>query len=384
MDFNFSDEQNMLRDSLSKLIVAKYSFDHRRAAIASESGWRPEIWAEMAEMGLMMAPLPEAMGGLGGSPIDTLIIMEELGKGLVVEPFVPSVVGCGGLLKHAGSDAQQEEHGARITSGDGIYALAAFEPKSRFDLADVTTTARKDGAGYVLNGHKAVVIGAPQADTLLVTARVSGSQREASGLSVFIVAKDAPGVSVKSYPTVDGLRAGDVYLENVAVGAESLIGSEGEIFPALEATRDEMIAALCAEAVGAMRVAHAQTVEYARTRKQFGVAIGSFQVLQHRMVDMFMHVEQSTSMAYLAAIRCTEDDPIERAKACAAAKTTIGRGARFIGQEAVQIHGGMGMTDELAIGHYFKRLTMIDTAFGNADHHVRRYAAMTSGAARAA
>jgi alkylation response protein AidB-like acyl-CoA dehydrogenase len=379
MDFNFSDEQNMLRDSLAKLIAAKYSFDHRKAAITSEAGWRPEIWAEMAEMGLMMAPLPEAMGGLGGNAIDTLVIMEELGKGLVVEPFVPSVVACGGHLALAGNAAQQEEHGAAITTGEGIYALAAFEPKSRFDLNDITTTARADGSGYVLNGHKAVVIGAPQANTFLVTARTGGAQREAGGISVFVVARDAPGVSVKAYPTVDGLRAGDVYLENVAVGADALVGAEGEAAASLEATRDSMIAALCAEAVGGMRVAHAQTVEYARTRKQFGVAIGSFQVLQHRLVDMFMHVEQSTSMAVLAAIRCTEDDALERAKACAAAKTTIGRAARFVGQEAIQIHGGMGMTEELAIGHYFKRLTMIDMAFGNADHHVRRYAAMTTG-----
>ena len=384
MDFNFTDEQNMLRDSIAKLVQQKYDFDTRRKAIHSEAGWRPEIWAEMAEMGLMMAPLPESMGGLGGGAIDTLVIMEEFGKGLVVEPFIPSVVASGNLLRVAGSAAQQEEHGGRITTGEGIYALATSEPKSRYDLADVSTTAKKDGAGYILNGHKSVVIGGPQADTLIVIARTAGGQRERAGLTAFLVSKSAAGVSTKDYPTVDGLRASDVYLENVSVGADAVIGPVDGILPALEETQDNVIAALCAEAVGGMRVAHAMTVDYARQRKQFGVAIGSFQVLQHRMVDMFMWSEQSTSMAYLAAIRCGEDDVLERAKACAGAKTQIGRGGRFVGQNAIQIFGGMGMTDELAIGHYFKRLTMIDTQAGSADWHLKRYAALSAGEKAAA
>lgn len=376
MDFNFTDEQNMLRDSIAKMVQQKYDFDSRKKAIA-EGGWRPAIWAEMAEMGLMMAPLPEDMGGLGGGAIDALVIMEEFGKGLVVEPFVPSVIAAGGLLREAGNAAQREEHGSRITTGEGIYALALSEPKSRYDIADVSTTAKKDGAGFVLNGHKSVVIGGPQADTLIVTARTSGSQRDKGGISAFIVSKTATGVSTKDYPTVDGLLACDVFFENVSLGADALIGEIDGILPALEATQDNVIAALCAEAVGAMRVAHAQTVDYARQRKQFGTSIGSFQVLQHRMVDMFMWVEQSTSMAYLAAIRCGEDDVLERAKACAAAKTQIGRGGRFVGQNAIQIFGGMGMTDELAIGHYFKRLTMLDTQAGSADWHLKRYASLT-------
>lgn len=377
MDFNFTDEQNMLRDSIAKLAQQKYDFDARRKVIATADGWRPELWAEMAEMGLMMAPLPEDMGGLGGGATDTLVVMEEFGKALVVEPYVPSVVAAGGLIRLLGNAAQKEEHGGRIASGEGIYALASGEPKSRFDLADVSTTARRDGSGFVLNGHKAVVIGAPQADTLVVVARTAGAQRDRAGLGAFLVAKDAPGVSLKAYPTVDGLRGADVFLENVAVGADGVLGDAEGALGALEANQDEIIAALCAEAVGAMRVAHAQTVDYARTRKQFGVAIGSFQVLQHRMVDMFMALEQSVSMAYLAAIRCGGDDALERAKACSAAKTQIGRAGRFVGQQAVQIHGGMGMTDELAIGHYFKRLTMIDAQAGSADWHVRRYMALT-------
>lgn len=377
MDFNFTDEQNMLRDSIAKLVQQKYDFDTRKKALAA-GGWRPAIWAEMAEMGLMMAPLPEDMGGLGGSAIDALVVMEEFGKGLVTEPYIPSVIASGGLLREAGSAAQREEHGGRITTGEGIYALALSEPKSRFDLSDVSTTAKKDGAGYVLGGHKSVVIGAPFADTLIVSARTSGSQREGQGISAFVVSKSAAGVSTKDYPTVDGLMASDVYFENVSVSADARIGEEGAILPALQTTQDHVIAALCAEAVGAMRVAHSQTVDYARQRKQFGTAIGNFQVLQHRMVDMFMWVEQATSMAYLAAIRCTEDDSHERAKACAAAKTQIGRAGRFVGQNAIQIFGGMGMTDELAIGHYFKRLTMIDTQAGSADWHLKRYTGLTA------
>ncbi|GIU68090.1 acyl-CoA dehydrogenase family protein [Candidatus Phycosocius spiralis] len=373
MDFNFTQEQNMLRDSIAKLIQQHYDFDTRRKVIRSKAGWRREIWAEMAELGLMMAPLPEEMGGLGGGPIDTLVIMEEFGKGLVIEPFLPSVVASGTLIRLAGNPAQKEEHGGMITTGAGIYALASSEPKSRYNLADVTTTAKKSGSGYVLNGHKAVVVGAPQADHLIVIARTAGGQREKEGLSAFVVAKSAPGVSTKDYPTVDGFMASDVYFENVSLGRDALVGPTDGIYPIVQETQDHVIAALCAEAVGAMRVAHAMTVDYARQRKQFGTSIGSFQVLQHRMVDMFMWSEQAISMAYLAAIRCGEDDALERAKACAAAKTQIGRAGRFIGQNAIQIFGGMGMTEELAIGHYFKRLTMIDTQAGSADWHLKRY-----------
>lgn len=383
MNFDFTDEQNMLRDSVAKLVAAKYDFDTRRKALAAAPGWRPDLWAEMGELGLFMAPLPEEMGGLGGTAVDAMVVMEEFGKGLVVEPYVASVVHAGAALRLGGSAAQREAHGARIASGEGIYAVAALEPKSRYDLADVATTARKDGAGYVLSGHKAVVVGAPQADTLLVSARTAGGVRDRAGITLFAVPKSAAGLSTKDFPTVDGFRAADVFLENVAVGADAVIGDVDGALPVLEGAQDEAIAAICAEAVGAMRVAHAQTVEYARTRKQFGATIGSFQVLQHRMVDMFMAVEQSVSMACLAAIRCAEGDALERAKACSAAKTQIGRAGRFVGQNAIQIHGGMGMTEELAVGHYFKRLTIIDSQYGSADWHVKRYAGLGSDRAAA-
>lgn len=371
MDFNFTEEQGMIRDSLSRLIREQYDFDTRRKVVASKEGWRPAMWAQFAELGLLMAPFSEEDGGLGGGPIDAMVVMEEFGKGLVVEPYLPSVVCGGGFLKR-GSDAQKAEHLAGIMSGEQIFAFAYAEPRGRYNLADLETTAKKDGAGFSINGHKAVVIGAPWATHFVVTARTSGGRSDAKGVTVFVVAKDAKGVSTRDYPTVDGRRASEVYFENVSVSADAVIGDVDNGLPLVELVTDEAIAALCAEACGAMKVAHEMTVEYSRNRKQFGTAIGKFQVLQHRMVDMFMEHEQSVSMTYMATLKLDEDE-VTRKKAASAAKVRIGQGGRFVGQQAIQIHGGMGMTDELAVGHYFKRLTMIDAEFGNVDHHLKRY-----------
>tara|TARA_R110002049_G_scaffold73667_3_gene190320 strand:- start:2667 stop:3821 length:1155 start_codon:yes stop_codon:yes gene_type:complete len=376
MDFNFTEEQTMIRDSLSRLIREQYDFDTRRKVVASKDGWRPEMWAQFAELGLMMAPFSEEDGGLGGGPIDAMVVMEEFGKGLVVEPYLPSVVCGGGFLKR-GSEAQKTEHLAGIMSGEQIFAFAYAEPRGRYNLADLETTAKKDGAGFSINGHKAVVIGAPWATHFVVTARTSGGRRDAKGVTVFVVAKDANGVSTRDYPTVDGRRASEVYFENVSVGADAVIGDVDNGLPLVELVTDEAIAALCAEACGAMKVAHEMTVEYSRNRKQFGTAIGKFQVLQHRMVDMFMEHEQSVSMTYMATLKLDEDIAT-RKKAASAAKVRIGQGGRFVGQQAIQIHGGMGMTDEMAVGHYFKRLTMIDSEFGNVDHHLKRYTALSA------
>lgn len=371
MDFNFTEEQGMIRDSLSRLIREQYDFDTRRKVVASKEGWRPAMWAQFAELGLLMAPFSEEDGGLGGGPIDAMVVMEEFGKGLVVEPYLPSVVCGGGFLKR-GSDAQKAEHLAGIMSGEQIFAFAYAEPRGRYNFADLETTAKKDGAGFSINGHKAVVIGAPWATHFIVTARTSGGRRDAKGVTVFVVAKDAKGVSTRDYPTVDGRRASEVYFENVSVSADAVIGEVDNGLPLVELVTDEAIAALCAEACGAMKVAHEMTVEYSRNRKQFGTAIGKFQVLQHRMVDMFMEHEQSVSMTYMATLKVDEDE-VTRKKAASAAKVRIGQAGRFVGQQAIQIHGGMGMTDELAVGHYFKRLTMIDAEFGNVDHHLKRY-----------
>ncbi|QLC24762.1 pimeloyl-CoA dehydrogenase small subunit [Parasphingopyxis algicola] len=379
MDFNFTEEQGMVRDSLARLVREQYDFDTRRSVVESESGWRPEIWAQLAELGLLGMPFSEADGGFGGSAVDSLIVMEEFGKGLVVEPFVSTVVCAGGFLKHAGSDAQKADHLAGIIDGSRVFAFAYAEPRGRYDLADLETTAKRNGDGYLLSGHKAVVIGAPWASHLIVTARTSGDRRDREGISVFNVPKDADGVTTRDYPTVDGRRASEVYFENVAVPADSLIGEEGTALPLIERVVDEAIAAQCAEACGAMKVAHDMTVEYSRQRKQFGAAIGSFQVLQHRMVDMFMEYEQSVSMTYLATLRL-DDEEQERKRAVASAKVRVGQAAHHIGQEAVQIHGGMGMTDELAIGHYFKRLTIFDSEFGNVDHHMKRHVSLSAAA----
>lgn len=377
MDFNFTDEQSMVRDSLTRLVRETYDYETRNGVIASESGWRPEIWAQLAELGLFGMPFSEDDGGFGGGAVDSMIVMEEFGKGLVVEPYVPTVVCAGGFLKHAGTAAQKEEHIGGIVDGSQIFAFAYAEPRGRYDLADLETTAKKSGSGYVLNGQKAVVIGAPWATHLVVTARTSGSQRDRSGVSVFVVDKNADGVVTRDYPTVDGRRASEVYFENVSVPSEALIGEEDNGLPLIELVTDEAIAAQCAEACGAMKVAHALTIDYAKQRKQFGVPIASFQVLQHRMVDMFTEYEQSVSMTYLATLRLGEDEAA-RKQAVSAAKVRIGQAAHHIGREAIQIHGGMGMTDEMAIGHYFKRLTIFDSELGNVDHHMKRHIALAS------
>ena len=374
MDFTFTEEQNLLRNGVQKFVQNDYTFDNRRAIIRSEAGWKPQNWAKFAELGLLAAPFAEDHGGLGGGPVETMIIMEEFGRGLVVEPFLGTVVLAGGFLRHGGSKAQQAQYIPEIIEGKRVCAFAFAEPQGRYNLADLAVTAKKSGAGYVLNGHKAVVIGAPWADTLVVTARTSGGQRDAKGVSVFIVDKKAKGVSCRDYPTVDGLRASEVTFENVAVGADAVIGEVDNGLPLVERVVDEGIAALSAEAIGAMKVLNDTTTEYCKTRKQFGVPIGKFQVLQHRMVDMFMNYEQSVSITYMVTLKL-DASADERRKAASAAKVQIGKAGRFIGQQAVQLHGGMGMTDELSVGHYFKRLTMIDTMFGNVDHHLKRYAA---------
>ncbi|WP_114520710.1 acyl-CoA dehydrogenase family protein [Altererythrobacter sp. ZODW24] len=377
MDFNFTEEQRMVRDSLTRLVRESYDFETRRSVVESESGWRPELWAQIAELGLLGMPFSEEDGGFGGGAIDSLVVMEEFGRGLVVEPYVQTVVCAGGFFKHAGTDAQKAEHIGGIVDGSRIYACAYAEPRGRYDLADLETTAKRSGDGYVLNGHKAVVTAAPWASHLIVTARTSGERRDHDGVSVFVIDKSANGVVTRDYPTVDGRRASEVYFENVELPADALIGEEGKALPLVELVTDEAIAAQCAEACGAMKVAHEMTVEYSRQRKQFGTPIGKFQVLQHRMVDMFTEYEQSVSMAYLATLKLGENAK-ERKSAVSAAKVRIGQAAHRIGQEAIQIHGGMGMTDELAIGHYFKRLTIFDSEFGNVDHHMKRHIALAS------
>lgn len=376
MDFSFTEEQTLLRNSVSKYLADKYDFETFKKISRSEAGWSKDNWKQFAELGLMAAPLPEEFGGLGGGPLDTMIVMEEFGRALVVEPFAQTVVVGGGFVKHGGTNAQKEEWLGKIAGGETAMAFAFAEAQGRYNFADLTTTAKKQGAGYVLNGAKAVVLGAPWADTLIVTARTAGGQRDAKGVSVFLVNKGAKGVTCRDYPTVDGLRASEITFENVEVPADALIGTADDGLKLIEQVTDEAIAAHCAEACGAMKSLLDTTVEYSKTRKQFGVPIGKFQVLQHRMVDMFINYEQSSSMALMVTLKLDENET-ERKKAASAAKVQIGKAGRFVGQNAVQVHGGMGMTDELNVGHYFKRLTMLDALYGNVDHHLKRYAQLS-------
>ena len=372
MDFSFTDEQSMLRDSVASYLADHYDFDTRRASINSADGWRPAVWKAFAEdLGILGASFSEDHGGLGGGATEVMVVMEEFGKALVVEPYLGTVVIGGGFLKH-GAPAGAADLIGKIIEGKATFAFAYAEPQGRYALNDLKTTATKKGAGYVLNGMKSVVIGAPWASHLIVTARTGGGQREAQGVSVFVVDKSAAGLSTRDYPTVDGRRASEVTFENVSIPADALIGAEGAALPLVEQVVDEAIAATCAESLGVLRRLHEGTLSYTKERKQFGVPIASFQVLQHRMVDMFIQLEQSISMTYMAHIKLGES-AAERAKGVSAAKVQIGRACRFVGQNAIQLHGGMGMTDEMAIGHYFKRATMIEGEFGSVDHHLRRY-----------
>ena len=375
MDFSFTEEQTLLRNMVQRFVQDNYDFETRQKIVHSDEGWKRENWQQFAELGLLAAPFAEDFGGLGGSAIDTMVVMEELGKGMVVEPYLPTVVLAGGFLSGGASDALKGEVIPQIIEGSSVIAVAYAEPKGRYNLADLSTTAKKDGGAYVLNGHKAVVLGGPWADKFIVTARTSGGQRDEGGVTVFLVDKSTDGLTTRDYPTVDGYRASEVILDNVKVDEANVIGDVDGGSPLVEQVIDQGIAAISAEAVGIMKMLVDDTIEYSRNRKQFGVPIGSFQVLQHRMVDMYLNYEQSVSMTYMINIKIDEDDA-ERKKAASAAKVQIGKAGRFVGQNAVQIHGGMGITEELRVGHYFKRMTMIDTQFGNVDHHMKRYAAL--------
>jgi alkylation response protein AidB-like acyl-CoA dehydrogenase len=372
MDFSFNDEQRMLRDSLSSFLADTYDFDARKKAITADPGWRPEIWRALAQdLGVLGAALPEEMGGLGGGPVDTLVVMEELGKALVVEPYLETVVIGAGLLKRIDTAAAAQAVG-EIIAGERIVALAWGEPKGRYDVNDVATRATRDGAGWRLDGRKAVVTGAPMADQLIVTARTSGEQRDPQGVSLFLVDKAAPGVTTRDYITVDGRQASEIALDGVSLSADALLGDEGASLPLVERVLDEARAALCAEALGVMSQLLAQTLAYTKQRRQFGHAIAEFQVLQHRMVDMFIQHEQAVSMTYMATLKL--DQPAhERAKAVSAAKAFVGKACRFVGQSAVQTHGGIALTNELALSHYFKRAAMIESELGSVDWHLARY-----------
>jgi len=372
MDFDLSEEQRLLKDSVDGLLSSSYDFEQRKKYATEKNGWSRAVWGKLAEQGLLGLPFSEEDGGFGAGPVETMIVMEALGKALVLEPYLATVVLGGGFLRHGGSAAQKAAYLPSIIDGSKTLAFAQLEKNSRYDVGDVTTTAKKNGAGYVIDGEKFVVIHGDAADTLIVTARTKGGRHDRAGIGVFLVPASAKGVSIKGYPTQDGLRAADITFSGVEVGADAVIGDAENGLPLIERVVDEARIALCAEAVGAMEESLKTTVEYIKTRNQFGVAIGTFQSLQHRASDMFVALEQARSMSYFATMAGTYTDPKERATAVAAAKVQIGRSARFVGQQSIQLHGGVGMTMEFKIGHYFKRLTMIESLFGDADYHLRR------------
>ncbi len=377
MDFNFTEDQTMLRDTVASYLGDKYDFETRRAVVKSGKGWRPEVWKAFAEeLGILGAGFSEEAGGFGGGAIENLIVLEEFGKALVLEPYLATAVIGGSLVRHAGWDSAEG-----IISGETVLAFAYAEPQARYAWNDIKTTAKKSGDGYVLNGHKAVVVGAPYATQLIVTARTAGGQRDRDGVSLFVVDKNAPGIVTRDYPTVDGLAGGEVFFEDAKIPASALIGAEGKAMDLIDRVIDEATVASMAEACGVLRELHRQTLDYTRQRKQFGQPIAEFQVLQHRMVDMFIHVEQAVSMTYMATIKVGEDNAAERAKIVSSAKVTVGRALKWVGEQAIQLHGGMGMTDELAVSHYFKRATMLASMFGSTDHHLRRYEDLSLGKA---
>jgi alkylation response protein AidB-like acyl-CoA dehydrogenase len=373
VDFRYTEEQVALQDTLRRFISRDYGFEQRRALSGSQLGYSADAWRQYAELGLLALPFPEAFGGLGGGGIDVMVVMEMLGQGLLLEPYLSTVVLCGGLIRDAASEELKRALLPGIAAGRVQIALAAYEAAGRYDLAHVACRALPDGGGWRLSGRKTVVLDAPSADYLLVSARTGGNVAEAQGISLFLVPRDAAGLTLIAYPTQSGGRAADLELRDVQIGADSVIGVPGEALGIIERAVDFGAAALCAEALGIVAALNDATLNYLKSRKQFGVPIGNFQALQHRMAEMFIAAEQLRSMAIIAAVHADSRDAAARRRAVSGAKAYVGRAARFVGQQAVQLHGAMGMVDGIIVSHYFKRLTMIDMSLGDADFHLARF-----------
>jgi len=375
MKFDYSEEQQLVADSVRRFVAQDYGFETRRKIVASPEGWSRAVWAKLAEIGLLGLPFPAEQGGFGGRAVDLMSVMEAMGDALLVEPYLSSVGLAGRLVARTGSDAQRAETIPAVVEGRQVLAFAHTEDGARYDLAHVATRAERSGNGHVIDGTKRVVLHAPCADRLVVSARTSGGDTDAQGISLFLVDAKAAGISMTPYRTLDELRAADVTFKSVHVPDSALLGAAGEALPAIEEAADYATALLCAEAVGALKFACDTTLEYLKTRRQFGMPIGAFQALQHRMVDMVISYEQARSMASLACARVdTEPDARERKRIVSAAKIKIADACRHVSQESVQLHGGMGMSEELKVSHTFRRLTMIARQLGDADHHLERFA----------
>jgi len=375
MNFELSEEQKMIQQSVERFVQENYDLTNRVKISSEDPGYSKEYWGSMADLGWLGLAFDEEDGGFGGNQIDTLVLMEQFGKGLVLEPFLANIVLGGGIIKRAASPAIKESIIPSLMEGKLQITLAYAEEQSRFDIEDVATAAREEDGGFIINGKKSMVLNAESADKIIVVTRTSGSQVDENGISLFIVDASSEGVEKQNFPTVDGLRASEITFEDVKVSSEALVGEKDKGFKILQAVVNDAILALSAEAVGAMEVLYKDTVEYTQQREQFDHALSDFQVLQHRMVDMFMEYEQCKSLLFRATLETVEDPDLAQ-RTVHALKHLIGKSGIFVGESAVQLHGGMGVTEELRVGHFFKRLLVIDSQFGNADFHLDKFTSL--------
>jgi pimeloyl-CoA dehydrogenase small subunit len=374
MNFDLSDEQRLLKDSVDRLLADRYAFDQRKSHLKEPAGWSTALWSQYAELGLLGLPFAEEYGGFGGGGVEIMLVMESFGRALVVEPYLATVVLGGTAIRLGGSDAQKAAILPSIADGSLKLAFAHAERQARYDLTDVMTTARHSGSGWVLDGAKSVVTHGDCADKLIVSARNAGERDAEHGITLFLVDANANGVARRGYPMRDEQRAAELSLTGVHVSQDDVLGGVGDGLALIERVIEAGIAATAAESVGAMEALHSMTLEYSRTREQFGKPIGTYQVVQHRLAEMLMSLEQGRSMAMLAAMMVDEPDPLERAHNIAMAKVGVGQAGRFVSQNAVQLHGGIGMTEELAVGHYFRRCMVIERLFGDTAHYLAKLA----------
>jgi alkylation response protein AidB-like acyl-CoA dehydrogenase len=376
MHFELTEEQTLLENMVTAFVRDDYNWETREKIVKTEEGWKPENWYKFAELGLLSVPFSEDHGGLGGTAVDSMVVMEQFGKGLVVEPFMPSILLSGNLISKLANESQANEIIPKIIEGESRYVFAYAEPQSRFDLSDVKTSATKDGDEYTLNGFKSVVFGASMATHIIIAARTSGEQRSEDGITLFLADIKSNGITLQTYPTIDEYRASEVVIENLKISSDMVLGEVDKAYPVVEEVIDLATIAACSEAVGVLQVLKDSTIDYCKQRKQFGQPISKNQAIQHKLVDMMIEYEQAKSILY-AAVTADLSNADERKKAVSGAKARIGQSIKFVGESAIQLHGGMGMVDEYMISHYFKRATMLGVLFGNVDFHMKRFVGLT-------
>ena len=376
MHFELTEEQTLLENMVTSFVRDDYNWETREKIVKTEEGWKPENWSKFAELGLLSVPFSEDHGGLGGTAVDSMVVMEQFGKGLVVEPFMPSILLSGNLISKLANESQANEIIPKIIEGESRYVFAYAEPQSRFDLSDVKTSATKDGDEYTLNGFKSVVFGASMATHIIIAARTSGDQRSEDGITLFLADIKSNGITLQTYPTIDEYRASEVVIENLKISSDMVLGEVDKAYPVVEEVIDLATIAACSEAVGVLQVLKDSTIDYCKQRKQFGQPISKNQAIQHKLVDMMIEYEQAKSILY-AAVTADLSNADERKKSVSGAKARIGQSIKFVGESAIQLHGGMGMVDEYMISHYFKRATMLGVLFGNVDFHMKRFVGLT-------